>query len=451
MQQYSTEWPTLKELEARLFRMLQEQFAAALARMLEAIDEGLMRQRDHVRFRLKDVRPIQLETSVGTVRFRRRLYQDRTNGEYVFLLDRTLGFEGQRKISPFLEDVAVELAAQGPSYRKSAACLASWLGYRVMSHETIRRRLITRAEQEAKHAVETVERKPVRVLFVEADGLHVSLQRSRRKSVEHRMAVVHEGWEREGQRVRLKRKRHYIHTGSGEFWEGFGDFLLRYYDMDEQTWLVVNGDGAEWIGECESYFHRCVYTLDRFHVARSLRRFLQQEPEAWRKARRALAAGDADGLLAVVEAVSEERVPDRWRAEWEAYRAYLRRHRAHLVDYRKVLQAAGIDTTGMRPMGSAEAQMRVMAKRTKGGSYSWSVSGVRAMFRAVIARQEGRRLGAQRGVAETKQQMERKMQVRALLKEVKHQAKGCIDGMIRLLQGPYHNRPIGLALKALCK
>ena len=254
MQQYSTEWPTLKELEARLFRMLQEQFAAALARMLEAIDEGLMRQRDHVGFRLKDVRPIQLETSVGTVRFRRRLYQDRTNGEYVFLLDRTLGFEGQRKISPFLEDVAVELAAQGPSYRKSAACLASWLGYRVMSHETIRRRLITRAEQEAKHAVETVERKPVRVLFVEADGLHVSLQRSRRKSVEHRMAVVHEGWEREGQRVRLKRKRHYIHTGSGEFWEGFGDFLLRYYDMDEQTWLVVNGDGAEWIGECESYF-----------------------------------------------------------------------------------------------------------------------------------------------------------------------------------------------------
>ncbi|PDO09135.1 MAG: hypothetical protein BLM47_14350 [Candidatus Reconcilbacillus cellulovorans] len=42
--------------------------------------------------------------------------------------------------------------------------------------------------------------------------------------------------------------------------------------MDEQTWLVVNGDGAEWIGECESYFHRCVYTLVRFHVARSLRR-----------------------------------------------------------------------------------------------------------------------------------------------------------------------------------
>jgi hypothetical protein len=29
------------------------------------------------------------------------------------------------------------------------------------------------------------------------------------------------------------------------------------------------------------------------------------------------------------------------------------------------LQAHGIDTSGMRPMGSAESQMRIFAKRTK--------------------------------------------------------------------------------------
>ena len=162
--------------------------------------------------------------------------------------------------------------------------------------------------------------------------------------------------------MRLRSKRHYLHTTKEDFWEG-----------------LVNGDGAQWIGECESFFHRCIYTLDRFHVARELRRFLGQLPETWQTVRQALAAFEADILLTTVESVPEEKILEEHRNEWPKYVAYLRRHRRHLIDYRKVLGEAGIDTTGMRPMGSAEAQMRVMAKRTKRGGYSWSVRGVQAM------------------------------------------------------------------------
>jgi len=449
MKEFITECPTMKELETLLFRTLQKQFADGMALILETLDEHLMHQRDHARFRLKDQREVQIETVFGTVRFKRRLYQDRVKGEYVFLLDRFLAFDGREKLSPFLEDLAIEFATQGPSYRDSAKRLASWLGYPVLSHEAVRRQLIARAEREARMPVETAKR-PARVLFVEADGLHTSLQRGRRRGTENRMAVVHEGWEREGKRVRLKNKRHYLHTESCDFWEGFGDFLVRHYDLDEQTWLVVNGDGAEWIGECESYFHKCVYTLDRFHVARELRRFLRHLPETWRTVRRALATFDRDLLLSAIEAVPEAQIPEEWREDWQKYREYLRRHRDHLIDYRKVLQEAGIDTTGMRPMGSAEAQMRVMAKRTKGGSYSWSVPGMQAMLRAIIARQEERRLGGERRTTRV-EQPQQPMRDKDLLKDVKRQAKGCIDGMIRLLQGPYHNRPTGLALKALSK
>src|SRR5690606_29955379 len=107
------------------------------------------------------------------------------------------------------------------------------------------------------------QRNRQRYLFVEVDGLYTKLQRSRRRVKENKIAIIHEGWERLGKRIQLKNKTHYLHTGSGStFCEGFGDFLIEHYDVDEDTWLVVNGDGAEWIGECESYFHRCIYTLD---------------------------------------------------------------------------------------------------------------------------------------------------------------------------------------------
>lgn len=448
MRECNTEFPTMKELETLLFRKLQEQFAAGMARLLESLDECLMHQRDHSRYRLKDQREVQIDTIFGTVRFKRRLYQDRVKGQHVYLLDRMLAFDGREKLSPFLEEVAIEFASQGPSYRDSANRLEALLGYRVLSHEAIRDKLITRAEQESTN-VPKATRRSVRVLFVEVDGLYTSLQRQRRRGIENRIAVVHEGWEQEGGRVRLRSKRHYLHTTKGDFWEGFGDFLVRHYDVDENTWLVVNGDGAEWIGECESYFHRCIYTLDRFHVTRELRRFLGQLPETWQTVRQALAAFEADILLATVESVPEEKILEEHRNEWRKYVAYLRRHRRHLIDYRKVLGEAGIDTTGMRPMGSAEAQMRVMAKRTKRGGYSWSVRGVQAMLRAIMARQEGSRLSGQTIAKKQVLQPNPMVRVKDLLREVKEQAKGYINGTIRLLHGQYQSSPTGLALKAL--
>ena len=83
-----------------------------------------------------------------------------------------------------------------------------------------------------------MEKRKAKVLFVEADGLYTKLQRGRRRGMENAIAVVHEGWERNGKRVQLKNKQHYLHQGAGHFWEGFGDFLVERYKIDEDTWLV---------------------------------------------------------------------------------------------------------------------------------------------------------------------------------------------------------------------
>ena len=59
-----------------------------------------------------------------------------------------------------------------------------------------------------------------------------------------------------------------------------------------------------------------------------------------------------------------------------------------LGDYRKWLQEKGIDTTGMRPMGSAEATMSVFAKRVKHGK-AWVEQGIRAFLDVMVGLKDG--------------------------------------------------------------
>ncbi|MBN3585346.1 UPF0236 family protein, partial [Algoriphagus aestuarii] len=112
-------------------------------------------------------------------------------------------------------------------------------------------------------------------------------------------------------------------------------------------------------------------------------------PGQWRRIRKALAEYDVPPLLSALEQVADTDIPTEKRTGYRQYVRYLQRNQDDLRDYREVLRQAGLDTTGMRPMGSAEAQMRVMAKRTKRGGYSWSKRGIRAMLKAIIRFKEG--------------------------------------------------------------
>jgi len=98
-----------------------------------------------------------------------------------------------------------------------------------------------------------------------------------------------------------------------------------------------------------------------------------------------------------------------------------------------MLQASGIDMSGMRPMGSAEAKMRIFARRTKRGGYSWSESGARAMLSTIMRHLE--RQVVRMEASEGKKPAKRTVNVRKLVRDAVRQSKGCIDGMIRLLQG----------------
>lgn len=380
MQKNSTIYPNLKQIEQLVWRQLQETFSGVMKTLLEDMDQQIAEERNKKRYRLLDKRTTTLDSLFGEITIERNYYRDREKNEYVYLLDRYLEFEGAGTFSPLIEEAALELAITGPSYRKAAESLETLLGYRVISHEAIRQHLLQVASIPK-------ERQPIHrsVLFVEVDGIYVKRQGKGKRGKEEKIAAVHQGWEINGKRVSLKDKRHFIHRGKQPFWEAFEDFLIENFEYDPTVHkLVINGDGASWITACREHFKdRAFFSIDRFHVARDIRSLFRKHPR-YRQMQKALASYDSQKLLTelnsavgTLETREQEERLDQLLRQLEKYPEALR-------DYREWLKEQGIETSGMRPMGSAEGTMRVFAKRLKNGR-SWVEKGVSAMITGLVA------------------------------------------------------------------
>ncbi|HSH25414.1 MAG TPA: ISLre2 family transposase [Massilibacterium sp.] len=373
--------PTLKEIELDLFHLLQKRFGEVLTRFLSEIDDEIASKRDKKRFYLHDKRESTLETMFGSISFKRNYYEDREKKEYVFLLDHYLEFDGAKGASPLVENLAMEFAVTGSSYRKASSTLERFLGYNVMSHETIRKHLL-----ETEVSFKKEMKSNSRVLFVEVDGLYIKRQKEHRKGKEEKIAAVHEGWEKNGKRTSLINKRHYIHQGEKSFWEEFEQFLLENYNYDPMYHiLIINGDGAEWIASCREYFKNkknAFFTIDRFHVARDVKRIFREHPR-YRIIQKKLKRYDSDGFLLELNSAVGTLEDPKKEEHLEALINQLSKYPEALCDYRTWLQEKGIETEGMRPMGSAEATMSVFASRVKNGR-AWVEQGIQAFLNFMV-------------------------------------------------------------------
>ena len=72
MSHFTTKMPTMKEIEQWLFRKMQEEFAKAMARVLEVLDQQILEQRDRERYRVKEEREASVNTVFGNIRFKDR-------------------------------------------------------------------------------------------------------------------------------------------------------------------------------------------------------------------------------------------------------------------------------------------------------------------------------------------------------------------------------------------
>jgi hypothetical protein len=449
--------PTMKEIEHDLFRELQDVYQNILVSSLEELDVYLRDNRDFARFENREMQKCTIGTMFGSITINRRRYLDRETGDRIALLDRHLRFSGSDALSPFLTEMAVKWAVKGPSYRDARDRFCDLLGYQVMSHEKIRQEVL---KIEPKKINEKAEKpKDVEVLFLEVDGLHVHKQNSTRSTREVKIGVVHEGWNQlhpSSNEYELKDKSYWHTMGTGEeFWDSFSRYLYNQYSITKNTHIVINGDGAEWIRSGVDYFENAIYTYDRYHIKPWVKRALGKRPKQDR--RKAYLAADANDPVALVSAIAEsekKEIDEEKKKEITDLRNFILENMDAFRDYRQILKDEnGVDTTGMRPMGSAESNMNLFSRRTKKMGYSWSFEGVQSMMSAMIHRFEGTLVKAiQNAFDEESALVEKPVKYpsfASLLTEKTKQSVGAIQGHLPALVGDDQQKPYIRALRGL--
>lgn len=435
----------MKELEQITYRALQKSFSQVMAQTLLEIDEAIALGRDKKRFYLKDKRTLKFESVFGQVELKRNYYQDKETGKYVYLLDQYLEFDGTKGMSPVVQDIAIELAVTGVSYRQASNAMEKLLGYPVISHEGIRQQLLN-TEVVPEKAVPLEED----VIFVEVDGLYTKSQEKGKKGREIKIASVHQGWEMNGKRARLVAKRHFIHEGKLPFWEEFEQYLMSTYEYDPtKHHLVINGDGAKWITSCRDYFrHNATFVIDRFHVARDVQRIFRKHTR-YRAIRKKLADYDYKGFMVELNSAVGTLENEKKEERLEELIAQLSQYAEALGDYREKLKKKGIKTDEFRPMGSAEGTMSVFARRLKNGR-SWCTEGLDKFIDIMVALKDGLEIKTLHG------KLEHSLEQEETEKPPKHFVEKLTDSVAEATRGNVAylkqavGRPITDALKGLC-
>ena len=395
-----TKW-SFRKLEKLVFAIVLEIIRRELVEILHMLDEYLMVHRDSRRYRLKARKKYTLETVFGPITFSRRYYWDTEERKRVYLLDEQLGLDKKTRVSPVLNELAIYWATKGSSYRDARDRLEDLYGYRVISHETIRRRLLRWAEsvkaREEREAERAEGRRRVSAIFLEPDGIVVALQRPRRdkppggevpRRIEAKICFKHEGWvprwkgaEAHGA-WRLVNPGYYASLAreGWEYWESVRGNLSREYADLDGTQIIINGDAAGWIIAGLEHFGWAIYQYDRFHISRDLRRALAGQRERWHAAREALQASDLSALLRELDLALQGEKPPHRREKIVELRRRICRYWEYIRDYRERLGEAA--DPSWQTVGSGEAHISLFENRLTGHGRAWG-SGLEGMLTAL--------------------------------------------------------------------
>lgn len=168
--------------------------------IIETVDEAISENRSE-QLSIEHCREVWYQTCLGAVRIKRRQYRDRT-GKYQYPLDKLIGMSQYQHTTASVQNLALEMASF-MSYRRSAEVLkkASAID---LPHQTIWRMVakaadpyLKKAESELKWFMETGEipdegSKSLTRLFLEADGVMLSLQREKQRKAEVKLGIAYE-------------------------------------------------------------------------------------------------------------------------------------------------------------------------------------------------------------------------------------------------------------------
>jgi len=354
---------------------------------LQAIEERLHKSRPKG-WKDKGFHRRTLVTRFGEVTILRRLYQDQEE-KYHFLLDEYLNLPSYQSATATLTESMLELASQ-VSFRQAASTLEKLTGG-VLSSMTIHRLLQKVAEgriQEERRNWQACyedgkltesQGKKVDWLYIEADGIWVSLQREKKSHYELRNGIAYEGYQKlscREERYALLNKWVYCHSDDVSFWEASSLEWDRIWDLGSLKGVVIGGDGAGWIDEGLGWFGSdiAIRQLDGFHLARACR-------WGWNRTGReiyqAIRQGEVEEAKFLISQ-ARERGPEK-KLQGQRGRSYIQRHLLDGMDWRKKLKSMEVPE-GARGLGTIESnEDKLFADRLKKRGMSWKIRGAQRM------------------------------------------------------------------------
>ena len=388
------------EFVLELGKPLQELQCEIIAETIESIDETYRNsayRKERYVIERSNV-PNTFTSTCGEIKYTRTYFELKETGEYIFLADKACGITKNMRKS---EDVVIEAIKHvvDSSYRLSG------------EHATNTEDIISKqAIMKDVHSLEipalipaVKKKKRVKVIYINADEDHVSLQFNKKKgdlkvlangyksnNIEPKLACIFDGIEKESKNSKRNRLvgKHYfsgVYKKSEDIWGEVLEYIDAVYDEEYLERIYIMGDGASWIKlGVDILGSKCKFVLDKFHLNQAIMRAIGHLEDSVSDARTAIydaiSFEDRDALCNVFDIARE------W-AKSDNKRELIRRTRVYINNHWEAIIRPNTDEYAR--MGcSAEGQVsHILSARLSSRPLGWSETGVAKMskLRAYMA------------------------------------------------------------------
>lgn len=226
----------------------------------------------------------QLITSLGSVNFSKTLFKSKDEGRRSYIIDLLMGMDPHERMTEDAEARLLEETVR-TSYQRGGE-KTSVLDK--VSKQTVMKKI--HALQFPSEDEALVEKKYVKVLYIDADEDHVSLQYRDKKgdltkgengykynTMIEKLVYVYEGIETESpesKRHRLINPHYFCSDSTSEaneaFWARIYAYIDTHYEISRIEKIYINGDGGTWMEAGKQGISGVVVTMDEFHMQKYL-------------------------------------------------------------------------------------------------------------------------------------------------------------------------------------
>lgn len=355
--------------------------------LLQAVDDGI-REKVPETWENTGREKRQMTTCMGTVQFKRRVYQDEA-GKRRKPLDEIVGLEKYSRYSLSVMQKGCYLASE-LAYREAGDVLG-WLIGDYISHSAIGRmvrevgeRYQTEEQTQRERIFERGEdiesgRIPAKVLYGESDGVWISLQREAKQKTEVRVGILYTGKKTVGVGRKVLENKvtvTKIVKNSQEWQETLLKTAWQHYDLSDTKQMMVGGDGSRWVRKSFDMVSLPIeFVLDRYHLYREARRAFgfTRQTESW------IRQICQEGLEAVIPEMLQElsHASSKEAQRMHKFIQYLINNRDGLLDP----DCRTHIKTKVSNLGAIEGNVdKLVVRRLKGRGRSWSLEGAKAML-----------------------------------------------------------------------